>query len=372
MILSETGTIPHMASTVAQALLAWYAEHARDLPWRRQRDPYAVWVSEVMLQQTRAETVVPYYLRWMDRFPTVEAFASASRDEVLRMWEGLGYYRRAHNLHQAAHILVVEYDGKLPNEVDKLRDLPGIGPYTAAAIAAIAFNQDVIAIDGNLRRVLSRLIDLTIDPRSSEGERCLRSWALRECPSGQSSAFNQALMDLGAMVCLPRTPNCDACPLVRSCLALKRGVQDERPMKPPRKQIPHITVTAAVLRDGEHVLIGRRPEGVLLGGLWEFPGGRLEPEETLESCLRREIGEEIGVEIEVGARLGVFDHAYTHFRVTVHAFECKLIRGEPQAIDHSEIRWVSPEQLREYPMGKIDRAISTTILQATDQPPIEG
>ncbi len=361
-----------MASTVAQALLSWYAENARDLPWRRQRDPYAVWVSEVMLQQTRAETVVPYYLRWMDRFPTMEDLAEASRDEVLGMWEGLGYYRRAHNLHQAAQILVDEHDGELPDKVDELRDLPGIGPYTAAAIAAIAFNRDVIAIDGNLRRVLSRLIDLTIDPRSPGGDRRLRSWALRECPSGQSSIFNQALMDLGATVCIPRTPNCDACPLVRFCLAFRRGVQDTRPVRSPRKQIPHITVTAAVLRDRGRVLIARRPEGVLLGGLWEFPGGRLEPQETLEACLRREIGEELGIEIEVGAKLGAFDHAYTHFRVTVHAFECMQIGGEPQALEHTEIRWVSPERLGEYPMGKIDRAIADTILRAKDQAHIEG
>jgi A/G-specific adenine glycosylase len=361
-----------MSSTIAQALLAWYAEHTRDFPWRRRRDPYAVWISEVMLQQTRAETVVPYYLRWMDRFPTVEALAAASRDEVLGMWEGLGYYRRAHNLHQAAHILLAEYDGKLPGAVDKLRHLPGIGPYTAAAIAAIAFNQDVIAIDGNLRRVISRLIDLAIDPRSPEGERHLRSWALGELPSGRSSIFNQALMDLGSMVCVPRTPNCGVCPLARSCLAFQRGVQDARPVRPPRKQIPHITAAAAVLRQGERVLIGRRQEGVLLGGLWEFPGGRLEPEESLESCLRREIGEEIGVEIEVGVRLGAFNHAYSHFRVTVHAFECELIKGEPQAIEHSEIRWVSPERLREYPMGKIDRTIAHTILENPDQPSVEG
>ncbi len=361
-----------MTSTVAQVLLTWYAKHARDFPWRRQRDPYAVWVSEVMLQQTRAETVVPYYSRWMDRFPTVEALAAASRDEVLGLWEGLGYYRRAHNLHQAARLLVAEYGGELPGEVDKLRLLPGIGPYTAAAIAAIAFNQDVIAIDGNLRRVISRLIDLAIDPRSPEGERQLRSWASGELPLGQSSKFNQALMDLGAMVCVPRTPNCSACPLARSCLALQRGVQDERPVRTPKKPIPHITAVAAVLRCDEHVFIGRRPEGVLLGGLWEFPGGKPEPEESLKACLRREMGEELGVEIDVGVKLGVFNHAYTHFRVTVHAFECKLKGGEPQALEHSEVRWVSPERLREYPMGKIDRAIAHTILEDTDQPSVDG
>jgi A/G-specific adenine glycosylase len=363
---------PPMVSTVAQSLLAWYAEHARDLPWRRQRDPYRVWVSEVMLQQTRVETVIPYYLRWMDRFPTVEILAAASRDEVLGIWEGLGYYRRAHNLHQTAHILVAEYGGKLPSEVDELRRLPGIGPYTAAAIAAIAFNRDVVALDGNLRRVISRLIDLPIAPRSSEGERQLRSWASGALPPGRSSIFNQALMDLGAAVCVPRTPDCSSCPLTQFCLAFQRGVQDERPVRTKRRPIPHITAAAAVLRREEQVLIGRRSEEMLLGGLWEFPGGRLEQEESLDACLRREINEELGVKIEVGAALGAFNHTYTHFRVTVHAFECELKEGEPKALEHSEIRWVHPVRLREYPMGKIDRAIAQTILERDDYPSVDG
>jgi A/G-specific adenine glycosylase len=361
-----------MVTTVSQSLLAWYAKHARDLPWRRQRDPYAVWVSEVMLQQTRVETVIPYYSRWMDRFPTVEVLAAASRDEVLGIWEGLGYYRRAHNLHQTAHILVNEYGGKLPREVDKLRSLPGIGPYTAAAIAAIAFNCDVVALDGNLRRVISRLIDLPIDPRSSEGKRQLHSWALGTLPAGQSSTFNQALMDLGATVCVPRIPDCLVCPLARFCLAFQHGVQHERPVRAQRRPIPHITAAAAVLRRGEQVFIGRRPEGVLLGGLWEFPGGRLEPGESLQACLRREIGEELSVEVEVGAKLGAFKHTYTHFHVTVHAFECELKGEEPQALEHSEVRWVHPERLREYPMGKVDRAIARTILEQADRPSVDG
>ena len=361
-----------MVSTTAKSLLAWYAKHARDLPWRGQQDPYAVWVSEVMLQQTRVETVIPYYSRWMERFPTVEALAVASRDEVLGMWEGLGYYRRAHHLHQAAHVIVAEYGGKLPDEVDKLRDLPGIGAYTAAAIVAIAFNRDVVALDGNLRRVLSRLVDLTIDPRSPEGERQLLSWALGELPSGQSSIFNQALMDLGATVCVPRIPDCARCPLAQFCLAFQRGVQDDRPVRTQRRPIPHITAAAAVLRRGKQVLIGRRPEGGLLGGLWEFPGGRLESGESLEACLRREIGEELSIEVEVGAKLGTFNHTYTHFHVTVHAFECELGEEEPRALEHSEVQWVSLENLEDYPMGKVDRAIARTISGHPDRPSAGG
>lgn len=352
-----------MSSTLAESLFEWYTENARNLPWRVQTDPYAVWISEVMLQQTRVETVIPYYIRWMVRFPSVEALAEASRDEVLVQWEGLGYYRRAHHLHLAARIILAEYDGELPCHLDQLRRLPGIGPYTSAAIAAIAFNKDVVALDGNLRRVFSRLSDLTIDPRSPKGERQLLSMARGILPSGKASTFNQALMDLGATVCTPRTPTCSTCPLIPFCLAFQRGIQEERPVRRSRKPPPHITAVAAVLSRETEVLIGRRPEGGLLGGLWEFPGGKPEPGEALESGLRRELGEELGIEVELGPRLGIFKHAYTHFQVLVYAYACRLVAGEPQALEHTDLRWVHPEELGEYPMGKVDRAISRTIVR---------
>ncbi len=257
-----------------------------------------------------------------------------------------------------------KHGGGLPNRVEDLRRLPGIGPYTAAAIAAIAFDSDIVALDGNLRRVISRLIDLKVDPRSPQGERRLRSWASEILPAGKASAFNQALMDLGAMVCTPRGPACADCPLSRHCLAYQRGVQEARPIRTPRKPVPHVVATAAVLRRGRKVLIGRRPEGVLLGGLWEFPGGKLEKGESLEAGLRRELSEELGVEIEVGPTLGVFNHAYTHFRVTVHAFQCQLLEGEPQALSHAEIRWVRSDELVDFPMGKVDRAIARSVTAA--------
>ena len=354
---------PYMSSTLAESLFEWYAENARNLPWRVQTDPYAVWISEVMLQQTRVETVIPYYKRWMVRYPSVKALAEASRDEVLVQWEGLGYYQRAHHLHLAARIILAEHDGELPRQLDQLRRLPGIGPYTSAAIAAIAFNNDVIALDGNLQRVFSRLSDLTIDPRSPKGERQLLSMARGILPSGKASTFNQALMDLGATVCTPRAPTCSACPLTFFCLAFQRGSQEERPVRRSRKPPPHITAVSAVISRETEVLIGRRPEGMLLGGLWEFPGGKPEPGESLKSGLRRGLGEELGVEVELGPRLGIFKHAYTHFQVLVHAYACRLVDGEPQALEHTELRWVRPEELGEFPMGKVDRAISSTIVQ---------
>jgi A/G-specific adenine glycosylase len=321
-----------------------------------------------MLQQTRVETVIPYFERWMLRFPSVQDLAAASSEQVLHAWEGLGYYRRALNLHRGARMLVAEHGGRLPTTANELMRLPGVGRYTGAAIAALAFQQDEIALDGNLRRVLARWIDLTLDPRSSQGERKLLVAAQALLPVGRAAEFNQALMDLGASVCSPRAPACDTCPIASSCLAHRRGTQGQRPVRRERPRIPHRLVAAAVLRRGGRVLIARRPEGKLLGGLWEFPGGKREARESLKDCLRRELMEELAIRVTVGERLGTFHHAYSHYRVSVHAFACSLRRGEPKALEHSQIRWVYPGRLTAYPMGKVDRAIARELQLETVSP----
>jgi A/G-specific adenine glycosylase len=324
-----------------------------------------------MLQQTRVEVVVPYYRRWMKRFPRMKDLAAASTDEVLQSWEGLGYYRRALNLLQAARALVVQGKDSLPGTARELEQLPGIGRYTAAAISALAFGRDEIAIDGNLQRVLARLIDLRVDPRTLAGERSIRTHAENLLPHGKAAAFNQALMDLGAMVCLPRDPKCGSCPIRSACLAFARGTEDQRPVRRPPVAVPHQIVGAAVLRSKGKVLIARRPEGRLLGGLWEFPGGKREGNESLAACVRRELNEELGITVKVGAQLGVFRHAYTHYRVTVHAYACELRRGRPRTREHSAVRWVRPEDLGEFPMGKVDRAIARN-LQPGDKAGLVG
>ena len=351
-----------MAMNTGKKLLEWYVKQARDLPWRNQKDPYAIWVSEVMLQQTRVQTVIPYFKNWMRAFPNLHVLANADLDQVLSVWEGLGYYRRAHNLRRTAKLVVEKYGGSLPQSTNELIKLPGIGAYTAAAIAAFAYDADVIALDGNLRRVLSRLFKYEQDPRTAKAEKTLVQYALEMMPVGEASKFNQALMDLGAVICVPQNPSCDRCPLSQDCLARQQGLQHDLPVVPKKKSIPHYQVSAGILQRGEKTLLARRPEGDLLGGLWEFPGGTCIEGETLQACLIREWEEELDLEIQPGKIYGVFSHAYTHFRVSVHAFKILSAKGDPKVLEHEEIRWVPLEELMEYPMGKIDREISKVIL----------
>jgi len=281
--------------------------------------------------------------------------------DVLKQWEGLGYYSRARNLQRAAQIAITEYNGALPRDLEALHKLPGIGRYTAAAIASMAFGLDSAALDGNIRRVLARVFDVTEPARSSAGEK--RLWALAEAnlPAGLAGDYNQALMDLGALVCTSKSPNCPACPLAELCLARQRGVQAQRPVSSPRAELPHHTVAAAVIQREGTVLIAQRPPQGLLGGLWEFPGGKLQAGENLAQALQREICEELQAEITVGEAFGVYQHAFTHFRITLHAFRCTLAEGEPYPVEASEIRWVKPEELPGYPMGKVDRQIASKL-----------
>ncbi|HJW91765.1 MAG TPA: A/G-specific adenine glycosylase [Anaerolineales bacterium] len=345
-------------------LLEWYTQNARRLPWRGNPDPYAVWVSEIMLQQTRVGTALPYFERWMARFPTIRALALASQQEVLAAWEGLGYYSRARNLHRSAQIVMEQHGGELPGDLRALRRLCGIGRYTAAAIASLAFHQDEATLDGNIRRVLARVFDVAAPARSLQGEGQLWELAARHLPAGRAADYNQALMDLGATICKPRDPECQRCPLSGLCAANRLGIQNQRPVLAPKPEVPHYVVTAAVIRRNGQVLIAQRPTDGLLGGLWEFPGGKVHPGEDLLSSLKREIREELGVEVAVQGALGNYRHAYTHFRVSLHAFCCTLETGEPHNLAHTDLRWARPAQLADYPMGKIDRQIASQLFDS--------
>lgn len=333
-------------------LLDWYRQQGRTLPWRGHPDPYAVWVSEIMLQQTRVEAVIPYFEKWMQLFPTVKDLAKASEQDVLNAWEGLGYYSRARNLHKAARIVVEQHQGELPRDLKELRKLPGIGRYTVGAIASIAFNMDEPTLDGNLRRVYARLFDVSEPADSPAGENLLWKLAAEHLPKGQAGDYNQALMDLGATVCLPRNPRCLICPMMDICEARANGTQEQRPVLKPKKEIPHYVHAAGIIVKSGEALLAKRPSKGLLGGMWEFPNGRVdgEPVDELESAL------ETGYRLKVqsGEALGTVQHAYTHFRVTVHAFRCELVSMS----ENESLKWVRLSELEDYPMGKVDRQIT--------------
>jgi A/G-specific adenine glycosylase len=345
------------------SLMEWYEHNARDLPWRSHPSPYRTWISEVMLQQTQVETVIPYFERWMNRFPDIETLVASTEQEVLTLWEGLGYYRRARNLHRAAKMIMTDYAGQVPDAPTHLQKLAGIGPYTAAAIAAIAFKKDISAVDGNIRRVFSRLFNIEEPVRSNAGEKIICKLAEAHLPKGKASSYNQALMDLGATICTPKAPDCENCPIKTHCLAFASGLQKERPVKLPRKKVPHHTVTAAVIIKKDRVLLTQRPKNGLLGGLWEFPGGTLEKDDDdLEACLRREIREECGIDIRIADSFGKYKHAYTHFKITLHAFICGLVDGrEPEPLECDAVHWAGVDQLEQFPMGKVDRRIANRL-----------
>ncbi|MBL8056116.1 MAG: A/G-specific adenine glycosylase [Anaerolineales bacterium] len=347
---------------LARPLLAWYRRHRRELPWRGVGDPYQIWVSEIMLQQTQVETVRPYFERWLRRFPTVQALAAAPLQDVLALWEGLGYYSRARNLHRAAQTVAAEHGGQLPRTVAGLRELPGIGPYTAAAIASIAFGVDAAVVDGNVKRVLARVFNYAGDVKTPRGERDLQALAGSLLPAGRAGDYNQALMDLGATVCTPRGPACPLCPLGERCEARRLGLQLQRPVARRRAPLPHHLLAVAVVHKRGQVLLVQRPEKELLGGLWAFPAVRLEPGAEPRAALAAALRAEYGLTITVGAPAAEVRHAYTQFRVTARAFACAWQAGRlPSPGPEVRVKWARITALPDYPMGKVDRRIAQSL-----------
>lgn len=350
--LPESAVLEGLRAT----LLRWYDNAGRVLPWRKERDPYRIWISEIMLQQTQVKTVLPYYDRWLQAFPTLETLAQADLQQVLKLWEGLGYYSRARNLHRAAQQIIEEHQGIFPQQLEDLLSLPGIGRTTAGGILSAAFNQPISILDGNVKRILARLTILPTPPGKAQKQLWQLSDAMldRENPRD----FNQALMDLGATICTPKVPKCDRCPWMSHCLAHQTGTPTHWPMRETPPVRPHKTIGVAVIWNAQgQLLIDRRLDKGLLGGLWEFPGGKLEPGETLTECIKREIQEELAIDIEVGDHLITIDHAYTHFRVTLNVYNCRYSSGTPQAIECQEIRWVTLEELDQFPFPKANLKI---------------
>jgi A/G-specific adenine glycosylase len=340
------------------SLKLWRREHARHLPWSGTRDPYAVWISEIMLAQTRVAAVIPYYLLFLKKFPDVNTLAHSRVEQVLKIWEGLGYYRRARDLHAAARQIVNQQNGQFPRDAGAWEKLPGVGKYTAAAIAAFAFGEKTPALDANVRRILARVFCYHRSSAGSQADRALGDFYTQARGTLRPDMFLQAMMDLGQKICTPRVPRCDDCPVAEFCLAKKRNLQNRIPRKKVVRLLPHYQVTAAVLYRGERMLLAQRKMDALLGGMWEFPGGKQERGETLETCLRRELFEELGVHVRVGELLLKVPHAFTHFRITLHVFRCDNLRGTPKPLDAATVRWVRLADLHRFPMGKADRVVA--------------
>ncbi len=352
---------------IAEPLLGWYLANRRSLPWRDSRDPYAIWVSEAMLQQTRVDTVIPYYHRFLTRFPTVTALAEAPQEDVLKLWEGLGYYSRARNLHRAAAQVVDEFDGQLPDTVAQLKTLPGIGPYMAGAVASIAFNQPEPLLDGNVERVLARLYAIRDEIRAPAIQR--RLWALARASLHPTlpGDFNQGLMELGATVCHVRSPDCTACPLTDRCAARAEGIAEQLPLKLKKKASPHHHIAVAVVAHENRWLLVRRPQSGLLAGLWEFPGGQCIPKEAPKTGVSRVLNERFGVALKVGPAQPQVKHVFTHRRVTLHPFSCTVTDQQVTPTFHVEHRWVDEAGLTALALPVAHRKIANELLGVQEQ-----
>jgi A/G-specific adenine glycosylase len=353
---------------VQDRLAAWFDAHKRPLPWRRDYAPYAVWVSEIMLQQTRMDRVVAYFLRWMERFPDIRSVAEAGEDEILHAWEGLGYYTRARNLQRAAQRIMERHRGVFPSDPADIRALPGIGPYTGAAVASIAFNRRLACVDANVERVLARIFDIGSPIKARAGADRVRRLAEALLPE-EPREHNQALMELGALVCRKKAL-CADCPLASYCLSLRLGIVHERPVPGAKRRSIPISIVCGVLRAGDRIFVQRRRDGDVWAGLWEFPGGVIEKDEKAHHAVLREFAEETAFETRIVQELGIIRHAYTRYRVTLHCFELALdgpVRAEdappppPALTAATGWRWLTSGELKNFAMPAAHRKLADRI-----------
>jgi A/G-specific adenine glycosylase len=356
-------------SSISTRLLRWYHTHRRDLPWRKTRDPYRILVSEVMLQQTQVQTVIPYYRRWVKRFPSFRSLAHSPLHRVLKLWEGLGYYSRARNLHSLAKSVVKNHRSRLPSTFEELKALPGIGRYTAGAILSIAFQKPSPVVDGNVTRVFSRFFGIRQDIALPKTQARLWHLAARLVPRKNPGDYNQALMELGATLCTPRAPDCPRCLLSRNCRAKRLGIQEHLPVKKRKPATPHFHIGTGVVWHKGKILISQRPLKGLLGGLWEFPGGKQERGESLPETIRREIQEELGIIVDVGRKLVKVDHAYSHFKITLHAHDCIYRSGKVRAQGVMDWRWARPQELKKFAFPAANQPVIQKLLDTTRSAP---
>jgi A/G-specific adenine glycosylase len=351
-------------SQFRQALLDWFALHKRDLPWRTNYTPYEVWISEIMLQQTQMERGTQYFKQWMKHFPDIRTLAAASEDEVLRLWEGLGYYSRARHILAAARIIVQKHEGIFPSDPAHIRDLPGVGPYTAGAVASIAFGANIPCIDANVERVLSRIFDIDTPVKRKPAASEIRRLALKLVPEGQAREHNQAIMELGALIC-GKKPHCGRCPVATFCISRKAGIADKRPVVEKKTPIvPIVMATGVLWHQGGIFLQKRLSEGVW-GNLWEFPGGRVEAGEQPTEAVTREFMEETGFAVTHVRKYGILKHSYTIYRITMHCFQLELtgLHGQappppPRLTAASAWLWAGREEIAKLPMSGPHRRLA--------------
>lgn len=342
------GAVPD-ADPIRRALMEWYAVHQRRLPWRETRDPYAIWVSEMMLQQTQVAAVVGYYHRFLAAFPDVRALARADLQDVLKLWEGLGYYARARNFHKAANQVITRHGGRIPDDPDVFRALSGVGDYINAAVQSIAFGRPLAVVDGNVKRVLARLLTMEAPVNAAASYKLFKTKAEALLSEKDPGAFNQAVMELGALVCRPRSPLCPDCPVRPWCRAFRHGRVAAFPVKLQKAPVPHHPMAVGVVMKGDRVLIVRRPENAMLGGLWEFPGDRPRKGETGASACIRILSEQTGLAVAVESRLAEVRHAYTHFKITAEVFVCKWQSGRVRRKGPTDHRWIRIAEIGKYP-----------------------
>jgi A/G-specific adenine glycosylase len=350
------------AAWVRRQLLRWFERHARDLPWRRGRDPYTIWVSEVMLQQTQVASVIPFFERFIHAFPSLESLAQADESAVLRAWEGLGFYRRARDLHRAARLVHADHHGELPDDPDQLQQLPGFGRYTANAVLSQAFDRRLPILEANSRRVLCRLYAVRGDPRRPDVQAQLWSIAEALLPRKRVGALNQSLMELGALVCTPRKPHCETCPLTRQCQARRAGLQESIPIRARRAKTVHADETAIVLARDDRVLLVRRPDGGRWAGLWEFPHLEQEPLESPADAGRRLL-DLLGLAGKIERELATIRHSVTRFSITLTCLHASWRRGEFSAGVYPEGRWLSLGELAGYPISAPQRRLTKNLCE---------
>jgi A/G-specific adenine glycosylase len=327
-------------------LLNWYQANARDLPWRRAKDPYAIWVSEVMLQQTRVETVIPYYQRFLARFPTIVSLAEAPEQEVLKLWEGLGYYRRVKLLQRGAQEVMERFEGKLPADPDELASVSGVGPYMRGALASIAFNLPVPAIDGNVNRVVTRILAWEAPVESAGSRQTIYGWVLERFPKNEAGTFAQAMMELGALVCLPRGPRCEVCPVREYCRG-KDARPEGFPVKKAAREVPVEERVALRIRWNGRRLLIQRPESGMLAGLWEYPNLAVKDRGQGEQAAREWAKKHLGVELEFRF-LTAMTETFTHRRWELTIWEAEW-KSEEAPLEIPRSGWLLPEEEAKLP-----------------------